>query len=262
MRVAFHSYKGGVGRTKVMVGIGALLATMGRKVGMIDFDLDASSLATMFKTDGKKFGELELLHILCGNNAHLACDAMISIDKLVEKRFNQTLGDGVLKYIPTVSDPRLSDEIQFDDDPKRMFVDAVFDSVEKAHGLEILLIDLKPGFSPSSSVVLPFVDKAVVATRLDNQNIAGLATTVPTLVRQKLSPVLVVNMVPRAEKVKKLVDARLRMLEEAVSHQVAAVIDYDADLIFDDDFSCAADSRSQFCQTLHSIINHLGIPEE
>ncbi len=47
MLIGFHSYKGGVGRTKIMVGVGASLALSGRRVGMLDFDLDASGLAPM-----------------------------------------------------------------------------------------------------------------------------------------------------------------------------------------------------------------------
>lgn len=51
MKIAFHSYKGGVGRTKLMVGVAALMAKQGRRVGMLDFDLDSSGLVNIFSPE-------------------------------------------------------------------------------------------------------------------------------------------------------------------------------------------------------------------
>lgn len=44
--VSFYSFKGGVGRTMAMANVGAQLAQTGRKVLMVDFDLEAPGLGT------------------------------------------------------------------------------------------------------------------------------------------------------------------------------------------------------------------------
>jgi MinD-like ATPase involved in chromosome partitioning or flagellar assembly len=44
--ITFYSFKGGVGRTMALVNVGAQLAKMGRKVLLIDFDLEAPGLET------------------------------------------------------------------------------------------------------------------------------------------------------------------------------------------------------------------------
>jgi MinD-like ATPase involved in chromosome partitioning or flagellar assembly len=44
--VTFYSFKGGVGRTMALVNVGAQLAKMGRKVLLVDFDLEAPGLET------------------------------------------------------------------------------------------------------------------------------------------------------------------------------------------------------------------------
>src|SRR5437773_2282825 len=44
--VTFYSFKGGVGRTMALVNVGAYLASSGRRVLLVDFDLEAPSLPT------------------------------------------------------------------------------------------------------------------------------------------------------------------------------------------------------------------------
>jgi hypothetical protein len=44
--ITFYSFKGGVGRTMALVNVAALLAEMGRKVLVVDFDLEAPGLET------------------------------------------------------------------------------------------------------------------------------------------------------------------------------------------------------------------------
>ena len=44
--ITFYSFKGGVGRTMALVNVGAQLAKMGRKVLLVDFDLEAPGLET------------------------------------------------------------------------------------------------------------------------------------------------------------------------------------------------------------------------
>lgn len=51
----FYSYKGGVGRTMAMANVGALLSIWGKKVLMIDWDLEAPGLENYFKEGQETF---------------------------------------------------------------------------------------------------------------------------------------------------------------------------------------------------------------
>ena len=55
--VTFYSFKGGVGRTLALVNIGIELAQTGKRVLLVDFDLEAPGLDTY------KQLKLSLIHI-------------------------------------------------------------------------------------------------------------------------------------------------------------------------------------------------------
>jgi MinD-like ATPase involved in chromosome partitioning or flagellar assembly len=53
--IAFHSYKGGTGKTTIAANFAALLAKKGYNVFLLDFDVYAPSLQLYFETDPKKW---------------------------------------------------------------------------------------------------------------------------------------------------------------------------------------------------------------
>ena len=52
--VAFHSYKGGTGKTLLSVNLATMYASRGKKVCLFDLDFRAPSLQAAFKTDGNE----------------------------------------------------------------------------------------------------------------------------------------------------------------------------------------------------------------
>lgn len=247
MKVAFHSYKGGVGRTKLMVGVGALLAMQGRRVGLLDFDLDSSALATIFQADTENLAPFELLSILKNPNENMrkVLDSLKDETAfLAEKLGEEPKQPGRLRYLPTVTDPAQSDGLELG----LLDIELLLDTVEQDGGVDLVLIDVKPGYSPSYKVISDFVERFVCVTRIDTQNIEGLARLVPE-VKKVSDPILVANMVPESEKSA----PRLRRLEEACGKKVDVQISYDPELIFDDDLGFLGGPESRWRTQLSKI---------
>ena len=53
--MAFHSYKGGTGKTTCIVNLAAIYASMGMKICLIDFDIYAPILTSYFEVQPKYF---------------------------------------------------------------------------------------------------------------------------------------------------------------------------------------------------------------
>jgi len=63
--VAFHSYKGGTGKTLLSVNLATTYASRGKRVCLFDLDFRAPSLQAAFKTDGNEYWLNDYLNGVC-----------------------------------------------------------------------------------------------------------------------------------------------------------------------------------------------------
>jgi chromosome partitioning protein len=78
--VAFHSYKGGTGKTTLAANFAALLAKKGYRVFLLDLDVYAPSLQSYFETDPKKW-----INDFLFENAELK-EVILDFTSLIESR--------------------------------------------------------------------------------------------------------------------------------------------------------------------------------
>jgi len=239
MNIAFHSFKGGVGRTKLMVGAATLLAVKyHRRVAMLDFDLDASGLNTIFKVKAAGLGTRELLSILITpDEATISKSVIDDPERIVEERFGKALDEpGRLQYLPTVSDPEKSETVRLITD-KEIFINDMFGIIKRDCPIDVVFADIKPGYSPSFRATIDPMQKHVVVARLDRQNLEGLQTHIPRLIdlMKGVKPIIVANLVPM-ESARK--DDYLAQLGEILAEngcQVDVTIPLDPEHFFDED---------------------------
>ena len=93
--ITFYSYKGGVGRSMALINVACLLAKKGKKVLMIDWDLEAPGLDTYFNGEVKK-NDFGLVDLILNSQEFLKNEENNNIQEL-NKYFKENLN----KYIKT-----------------------------------------------------------------------------------------------------------------------------------------------------------------
>ena len=163
--LAFHSYKGGTGKTTVITNLAANLAMMGKRVCLLDFDLYAPSLTTYFQKNPETY-----------LNSFLASEAEISevlVDLSPELKLNGKLLIGF-------SSPKKEDihEIEIDHDMKWQYkalkrVIAAKKELFSKYKIDYLLIDTSPGIRYWAINALAIADVLFLMMKLNEMDIAG-----------------------------------------------------------------------------------------
>lgn len=91
--ITFYSYKGGVGRSMTLINVACLLAKKGKKILMIDWDLEAPGLESYFNGEVKK-SDLGLVDLIIDSKEFLSAKKNNDSDQLTNY-FKQNLS----KYI-------------------------------------------------------------------------------------------------------------------------------------------------------------------
>lgn len=227
--VAFHSFKGGVGRTVHALGLALALAEKrGIKVLLIDGDLEAPGLTWLF---GKRMPKMpisymDFLTLVHGDPDPSASNAI----KLVANRLRDMLVDGIYimpafrsinKFISL--DIKPEHLVRGSKDP--LILTRLLSELGKELGLDLVVVDLRAGLSEISASLLldPRVYRVLVTT-LSGQSIQGtklmfelLGRISPPKASDEPLPSLIITQVPDEEPEGTL-DLCLKELTEAFSN--------------------------------------------
>ena len=163
--LAFHSYKGGTGKTTVIANLAARLAMLGKRVCLLDFDLYAPSLTTYFQ----KNPEVYL-------NSLLAGEAEIS-DVLVDLSSEMGL-NGKLFLAFSSPDKECIHEIEIRHDMKWQYealkrVITAKKELFSKYKIDYLLIDTSPGIRYWSINAIAIADILFLLMKINEMDING-----------------------------------------------------------------------------------------
>jgi len=227
--VAFHSFKGGVGRTVHALGVALALAEKrGMKVLLIDGDLEAPGLTWLFGKRRPKtpISYMDFLTLVHGDPDPNASNAI----KLVANRLRDMLVDGIYimpafrsinKFISL--DIKPEHLVRGSKDP--LILTRLLSELGKELGLDLVIVDLRAGLSEISASLLldPRVYRVLVTT-LSGQSIQGtklmfelLGRIAPPKSLEEPLPSLIITQVPDEEPEGTL-DLHLKELIEAFSN--------------------------------------------
>ena len=210
--ISIHSFRGGTGKSNITANIATLLAAEGRRVGVIDTDVQSPGIHVLFGMD-----EAEIHHAL---NDYLwgNCDITQTAYDVTPRLSAAIKGQSFL--IPSSIKAGEIVRVLRDGYDVSLLNDG-FHKLVKGLGLDVLMIDTHPGLNEETLLSIAISDALGIILRPDQQDYQGTGVTVE--VARKLDVprlVLIVNKVPS---VFDIGDVKARV-ERTYHCEVAAVL--------------------------------------
>ncbi|SFM33715.1 MinD/ParA family ATP-binding protein [Methanolobus profundi] len=155
MFLSFHSYKGGTGKTTFVGNLGVMLAQQGKKVCIIDTDVNGPGLHSLFDIRYDKT-LIDFLQGLC------------SADEVVYK-----YEDTDVYIVPSKAcEEDISAMFSTPGEAREKLLDLIKKTGDRM-GIDHFLFDCSPGINRSSLLTMNIVDKAIIVSTIDIQDIRG-----------------------------------------------------------------------------------------
>lgn len=181
--MAFHSFKGGVGRTVHAVAAADALARRGGNVLLIDADLEAPGISWMHKEQGGQcdFSYEDFVTLIQGDEENGWSSAVdIAAKYLPNQRVGHYAGGGRLTVVPTsrrvmLGPPRIEPADLFSPGRSPYLLTEAIAALGARMGADTVIVDLRAGASELSAPILldPRVQRVFVTT-LSHQSLAGV----------------------------------------------------------------------------------------
>ena len=223
--ISVHSFRGGTGKSNSTANIASILASEGRRVGIVDTDINSPGIHVLFNLDEEDM-KFSLNDYLWGK-----CDikqaAVDVTGNLKNDPANQVEISGQVFLIPSSMRVGEIARILREGYDVGLLNDGYQQIIEDLD-LDVLVIDTHPGVNEETLLSIAISDSLAIIMRPDSQDYQGTSVTVE--VARKLdvpNMVLIVNKTPEAfdtEEVKKRV-------ESTYSCPVAAVIPHSDEMM-------------------------------
>ncbi|GGS93395.1 CDP-3, 6-dideoxy-D-glycero-L-glycero-4-hexulose-4-reductase [Planobispora rosea] len=210
--ITIHSFRGGTGKSTTIANMALLMAVAGRRVALVDMDIQSPSTAILFDIPdyGSRFS---LADYLVGR-----CE--------IEDAAYHLPGSGddvsALFLIPALTDAARIGEVLAKGYDVGLLGEG-FDRLIASLDLDVLLLDTHSGISNETVTALASCDKLLVLTRPDRLDLACAEETLSLAARLGCpDPVLVMNMAPGGA----VPDEMLRHAELVYGVPVSVVLPY------------------------------------
>lgn len=217
--VSIHSFRGGTGKSNTTANVAAVLAAEGRRVGVIDTDIQSPGIHVLFGMAGQEithtlndylWGKCEVAQTAKDLTPHLEADVPGRIylipSSIKAGEITRVLREGYDAQLLTYGFRELLDELE----------------------LDVLLIDTHPGLNEETLISIVISHVLLVILRPDQQDYEGTGVTVQVARKLEVpNMLLVVNKVPAAFDAK----AVRAQVEGAYNCPVAAVLPHSDELM-------------------------------
>lgn len=184
--ISVQSFKGGTGKSTIAANLAVTIAQLGRRVGVIDLDLEGPGLHVIFNVSDRDVKAT--INDVLQNRARAG-------DAVVDLTAKSGLKEGCLIFCP--AGHRLDEIMQILDAGFNLSTfKNVLDELARDYLLDYLIIDSHPGIEKDTLLSMALCDYLVLISRVDQQDLfgSGVMTEVASQLRKPV--VLILNMVP------------------------------------------------------------------
>ncbi|MBE2181949.1 MAG: MinD/ParA family protein [Anaerolineae bacterium] len=192
--ISIHSFRGGTGKSNIAANIAYLLAKGGRRVGIIDTDVQSPGIHAIF---GIRAGELEntLNNYLLGHTPIEA--AAYLLPEITANDPGRSYLQGLnLWLIPASIQPNEIAQVLHRGYDVGLLNDGFHQLVDRLN-LDVLMIDTHPGLNEETLLSIAISDTLCIVMRPDEQDYQGTAVTVDIANKLEVPMMrIVVNKLP------------------------------------------------------------------
>ncbi|XGV97509.1 MAG: response regulator [Leptolyngbya sp. BL-A-14] len=170
--VVVHSFRGGTGKSNLTSNLAISLSKQGKRVGIIDTDLQSPGIHVLFGLDDEMIN-LTLNDYLCGHCA--LHEAAYNLSHLLPKQLQRDTG-GIYLIPASVKADDITRLLREGYNQEQL-IDG-FSDVSRDLQLDVLLIDTHPGINEETLQAIAVCNLLIVVLRPDYQDYQGTAVIV------------------------------------------------------------------------------------
>ncbi|MEO8602936.1 MAG: MinD/ParA family protein [bacterium] len=190
--VSVHSFRGGTGKSNLTANLAVLTALGGKRVGIVDTDVQSPGIHVLFGFDEERVGKA-LNDYLWGRCA--VEEAAYDVTSVLDQAAPPAAAGAAVYLIPSsLRTGEIARVLREGYDVARL--NDGFRALQRALSLDVLFIDTHPGVNEETLLSIAISDALVIVLRADHQDYQGTAVTVD-LARRLETPriLMVVNKV-------------------------------------------------------------------
>ena len=252
--VCVHSFRGGTGKSNTTANLAATIARQGRRVGIVDTDIQSPGIHVLFKLDPDAIGHV--LNDYLYGRCKIEDAAYDVTDRLRVRTREIAAVSGACYLIPSSMQPGEIAKILREGYDVELLNDGYRDLI-RVLNLDYLFVDTHPGLNEETLLSVALADVLLLVMRPDQQDFQGTAVMVDVARNLSVPAMyLVVNKALRSLDF----SALRRQCETTYGVEVAGIVPLSEDVVrlASDDVFCVAFPEHAVSQEYRSIVGRIG----
>ncbi|MCB2179508.1 MinD/ParA family protein [bacterium] len=174
--ISIHSFRGGTGKSNSTANIAAQVALHGKRVGILDTDIQSPGIHVLFGFNVKTIGHTMNEYLRGECKIEEVAHKISNLPENAAKGLKKLEGTELYLFPSSIKGSEISRFLKEGYDPNKLN-DGMHDLIENLN-LDYLFIDTHPGLNEETLLSISISDALILLLRPDQQDFQGTAVTV------------------------------------------------------------------------------------